>query len=240
MSDQDFAYKFRLILLGDSAVGKSSIHSQFKEGIYSRDIKASVGIDICVKLIEVCGHQIQLELCDTVGEERFRSIFRNYYRDAVGGLLVFDITCKKSFAELNVWLEIAQRYAGPYKPVFILVGNKTDLPKKREVRKEEALSFAIRHGMEYFETSAKNGSNIEEVFHKLADKILMLVDDGVIKVEEGWRGVKRGTEHSHTCSSGKSHRNRQGYSAPITLGGHYDHCDHDQGRKQKKKRRKFC
>ena len=87
---------------------------------------------------------------------------------------------------------------------FILVGNKTDQPGQREVSKEEALSFATQHDMEYYETSAMNGSNIEEVFHKLAEEILSLVDDGSIQIKEGWRGVKRG----------HSHHNLQG---PLTL-----------------------
>ena len=136
-----------------------------------------------------------------------------YYRDAVGGLLVFDITNRESFANLSVWLNDAQRYAGPYKPVIILVG---DQAIHREVSKEEALSFATQHDMEYYEISARNGSDIEEVFDKLADKILTLVDDGSIRIEEGWRGVKRG----------QSHHNLQG---PLTLG------DHDRRRQWK-----FC
>ena len=219
-SDQDFDYQFRLILLGDSGVGKSSILRQFREGTYFPYIDPTLGIDFCVKLIEVCGCRIKLELWDTGGQERFRAIVRPYYRDAVGGLLVFDITNRKSLANLSMWLNDAQRYAWPHKPVFILVGNKTDQPRPREVSKEEALSFATLHDMEYYKTSAMNGLNIDEVFHRLAEKILTLVGGG--KIEEGWRGV-RGTELSHTSSSGQSHRNGQGYSEHITLGGHSDH-----------------
>ena len=220
MSDQDFDYKFRLILLGDSGVGKSSILRQFKEGTYSHDITTTIGIDFCEKLIEVCGCRIKLELWDTGGQERFRAITCSYYRDAVGGLLVFDITNRESLANLSEWLEDAQRYAGPHKPIFILVGNKADQDIHREVSKEEALSFATQRDIDYCETSAMNGSDIEKVFHKLANKILTLVGGG--KIKKGWRGV-RGTELSHTSSSGQSHRNSQGYSERITLGGHSDH-----------------
>ena len=231
ISDQEFVYQFRLILLGDVSVGKSSILRQFKEGIYSPQIRTTIVLDFNEKLIEVRGCWIKLQLWDTVGGEQFRSITCSYYRDAVGGLLVFDITRRKSFTNLSEWLEDAQRYAGPYKPVFTLVGNKTDLPKQREVSKEEALSFATQHDMEYYETSAVNGSNSEEVFHKLVDKILTLVDGGLIKLEEGWRGVKRGP----------AHHNHQGCSEHITLRGHSDrnqgrHSDRDQVRQ----RRRFC
>ena len=187
MSDQDFDYQFRLNLLGDSAVGKSSILYHFKEGAHFPNITATILMDFYTKLIEVRGHRIQLQVWDTGGQDRFRSIVHSYYRNAVGGLLVFDITHRESFNNLYMWLHDAECYAGPYEPVFILVGNKKDQAIHREVSKEEASFFATEHGMEYYETSAVNGLNIEEVFHKLADRILTLVDDGLIMVKEGWK-----------------------------------------------------
>ena len=191
-SDQDFDYQFRLFLLGDNAVGKSTILYHFREGTYFPCTTPTVGIDFCVKFIVVRGCRINLELCDTVGQDRLRSIIRPFYRDAVGGLLVFDITNRESFDILSMWIEEAQKYAGPHKLVFILVGNKTDQAIHREVSKKEALSFATKHDMEYYETSAKTGSNITKVFHKLADKILTLVDSGLIKIEAGWKGIVKG------------------------------------------------
>lgn len=237
MSDQDFVYQFRLILLGDSTVGKSSILRQFKEGTHFPDISLTVGVDFHAKLIEVGGHRIKLQLWDTAGQDRFRAIVRAYYRNAVGGLLVFDITNRESYANLGTWLEDAQRNAEPHKPVFILVGNKTDQAKHREVSQEEALFFATQHDMDYYETSAKSGSNVEEAFHKLAGKIFTLVDDGLIKIEEGWDGVKKGTELPHTSSSGRSHRNGQGFSTSIMLG---EHSDYEHGSQQQKPRKKCC
>lgn len=238
MSDQDFVYQFRLILLGDSTVGKSSILRQFKEGIHFPDISLTVGVDFHAKLIEVRGRPVKLQLWDTAGQDRFRAIVRAYYRNAVGGLLVFDITNRESYANLSAWLEDAQRNAEPHKPVFVLVGNKTDQTRHREVTKEEALFFATQHDMDYYETSAKNGSNVEEVFHKLADRIYTLVEDGLIKIEEGWDGVKKGTELSQTSSSGRSHRNGGGYSTTITLGT--DHSWNGGHTQQQKPRKKCC
>ena len=236
MSDQDFVYQFSLILLGDSGVGKSSVLHQFNKGYHSPDITTTIGVASYVKLIEIHGCRIKLEVSDTGGQDRFRAIVPMYYRNTVGGLLVFDITNSKSYANLSVWLEDAQsHHAGPYKPVFVLVGNKTDQARQRKVSKEEALSFANQHNMEYYETSAKNGSNIEKVFHKLTDKILTLVDDGSIKIEEGCRGVKRGTELSHTSLSGQSHHIGQRYRTPITL---REPSDDDQERKWQKPRNK--
>ena len=191
-SDQDFEYQFRLTLFGTCGVGKSNILYQFREGTYFPECATTIGIDFCRKLIEVRGHRIRLEVWDTSGRDRFRCITCSYYPNTVGGLLVFDITHRESFSNLSRWLEDAQTNAGPHKPIFILVGNKTDLAKHRKVSREEALSFAAQHDMDYCETSAKNGSDIEEVFHKLADQILTLVDSGLIKIEEDWKGIVKG------------------------------------------------
>ena len=220
MADQDFAYQFRLILLGDSTVGKSSILRQFKEGVHYPDISLTVGVDFHAKLIKVRGKSIKLQLWDTAGQDRFRAIVRAYYRNAVGGLLVFDITNRESFADLGAWLEDAKRNAEPHKPVFVLVGNKTDQEKHREVRKEEGAQFAKDNGMEYFETSALSGSNVEEVFNALAQRICLLLEEGSIQVQEGWDGVKRGSQHSSLNSSGHSFYNgfnSQKLNSTVTL-----------------------
>ena len=222
MSDQDFVYQFRLILLGDSTVGKSSILRQFKEGTHFPDISLTVGVDFHAKLIQVNGQPVKLQLWDTAGQDRFRAIVRAYYRNAVGGLLVFDICNRESFANVSIWLEDAQRNADPHKPVFVLVGNKSDQAKHREVSRDEAVLFASQHGMDYYETSAKNGSNVEEVFHLLAKKIYTLVHDGVIRLEEGWDGVKKGsTEDSLNRSHHRNGGQRHNSSTTVTLGsGH--------------------
>lgn len=232
MSDQDYVYQFSLILLGDSGVGKSSILHQFSEGYHFPNITATIGVAFYSKLIEIHGCRIKLKVSDTGGQDRFRSIVPMYYRNTVGGLLVFDITKRESYDNLSVWLEDVQKYAGTYKHVFVLVGNKTDHVTNRKVSEEEALSFATQHNMEYYETSAKNGSNIEEVFYRLADKLLTLVDNGLLKIEEGWRGIERGAEPSHTSSSGRSHHIGQRYSMPITL---REPSDNDHERKGRNK-----
>lgn len=192
MADYNYHYQFRLILIGDSTVGKSSLLRQFKEGAYSPDISLTVGVDFHARLIHVDGQTIKLQLWDTAGQDRFRAIVRAYYRNAVGGLLVFDITNRESFANLTVWLEDAQQNADRHRLVFVLVGNKTDQHRHREVSREEGVRYAEAHGMLYIETSAKNASNVEEAFHMLTRKILDFVEDGSIKVEEGWDGVKKG------------------------------------------------
>ena len=152
----------------------------------------TIGNDFYAKLIEVHGRRIKLVLWDSPGAKRYRATLSAYCSNTVGGLLVFDVTRRESFVNLSMLLEVARRYVYAGLSFFILVGNKTDLPKQREVSKEEALSFATENGMEYYETSAMNGSNITEVFHKLAEKILTLVDSGLIRIEEGWKGIVKG------------------------------------------------
>lgn len=192
MADNNYVYQFRLILIGESTVGKSSLLRHFKDGEYFADISLTVGVDFHAKQVEVNGQTIKLQLWDTAGQDRFRAIVKAYYRNAVGGLLVFDITHRESFARLNDWLEDAMKHAEPHKPVFVLVGNKVDQEKARAVSPEEAQKFARLHNMDYIETSAKTGHNVDEAFQLLASKIYHMVSEGYIKIEDGWDGVKKG------------------------------------------------
>ena len=192
MADTDYQYQFRLILIGQSTVGKSSLLRQFKEGEYFPDISLTVGVDFHAKMIRVRGQPIKMQLWDTAGQDRFRAIVKAYYRNAVGGLLVFDITNRESFLNLDEWYEEVMKIADPHKPVFVLIGNKDDQVKQRQVTREEGLRFAQSHGMDYMETSAKSGHNVEESFQVLGEKIMSMVESGEIKIEDGWDGVKRG------------------------------------------------
>lgn len=208
-----YLYQFRLILIGQSTVGKSSILRQFKEGEYFPDISLTVGVDFHAKLIRVNGHPIKMQLWDTAGQDRFRAIVKAYYRNAVGGLLVFDMTNRESFQNLEDWYDEVMKIAHPHKPVFVLVGNKYDQVKQRLVTREEGLRFARNHDMDYVETSAKSGHNVEEAFHVLAQKLLYMVENGQIKIEDGWDGVKGG-ETLHQKKGGSPFR---GDSIAVSL-----------------------
>ncbi|XP_028582044.1 ras-related protein Rab-39A [Podarcis muralis] len=188
-------YQFRLIVLGDSTVGKSCLLHRFTEGRFPGPMHSdpTVGVDFFSRLVEIePGKRIKLQLWDTAGQERFRSITRSYYRNSVGGLLVFDITNRSSFEHVYDWLQEAKMHVHPFQIVFILVGHKCDLETQRQVTREEAEELASACGMKYIETSAKDATNVEESFTVLTKDIYELVKKGDISMQEGWEGVKSG------------------------------------------------
>ncbi|XP_005290021.1 ras-related protein Rab-39A [Chrysemys picta bellii] len=188
-------YQFRLIVLGDSTVGKSCLLHRFTEGRFPGPLHCdpTVGVDFFSRLVEIePGKRVKLQLWDTAGQERFRSITRSYYRNSVGGLLVFDITNRRSFEHVKDWLEEAKMHVQPFQIVFLLVGHKCDLVSQRQVTREEAEKLSSTRGMKYIETSAKDATNVEESFTILTRDIYELVKKGEISIQDGWEGVKSG------------------------------------------------
>ncbi|ENN81183.1 ras-related protein Rab-39B [Dendroctonus ponderosae] len=196
MVEPIFDYQFRLILIGDSTVGKSSLLKYFTDGKFAEVSDPTVGVDFFARLIEVKdGTRIKLQLWDTAGQERFRSITKSYYRNSVGALLVYDICNMSSFEHVPQWMTEARRHIEPHRPVFALVGCKADLVNnggQREVSREEAKTFADSHGLFYVETSAKNGLNVEEAFRSVTQEVYNRIQSGEYKIEDGWDGIKAG------------------------------------------------
>lgn len=131
-----------------------------------------------------------LRLCG--GSFVCRSITRAYYRNSVGGLLLFDITNRRSFQNVHEWLEETKVHVQPYQIVFVLVGHKCDLDTQRQVTRHEAEKLAAAYGMKYIETSARDAINVEKAFTDLTRDIYELVKRGDISIQEGWEGVKSG------------------------------------------------
>ena len=200
MADIHFKYQFRLILVGESTVGKSSLLRQFTENRFLEYNDPTVGVDFHARVVEVDGHPIKLQLWDTAGQERFRSITRSYYRNAAGGLLVYDITNRDSFLKIRDWLEEARQCAEPHRIEFVLVGHKTDQVSNRVVSTSEGAEFARHHELGFMETSAKSPSNVEEAFLMVALRLYELVQEGQLRAEDGWDGVKAGAESDFTRS----------------------------------------
>ncbi|XP_018327668.1 ras-related protein Rab-39B [Agrilus planipennis] len=196
MVEPIFDYQFRLILIGDSTVGKSSLLKYFTDGKFAEVSDPTVGVDFFARLIEVGdGTRIKLQLWDTAGQERFRSITKSYYRNSVGALLIYDICNRASFEHIPVWMSEAKRHIEPHRPVFALVGCKLDLVNnggRREVSKEEAKSFADQYDTVHVETSAKNGINVEEAFRSVTQEVYNRIQTGEYKIQDGWDGIKTG------------------------------------------------
>lgn len=163
------SYKF--IIIGASGVGKTAILKRLVEDTFTEESQSTIGVEFDSTILNIDNKRIKLQIWDTAGQERFRSIAKAYYRNAVGVILVFDITERKSFDELSSWLNDVHSLCDP-NAVIQLIGNKSDLVSQRAVTLSEAEMFASHQKMQYLETSAKTADNIKEAFVRVATNIL--------------------------------------------------------------------
>ena len=159
----------KITLVGDSGVGKSSIIGRFVTGIFIKDMSSTAGLNYSQKLYEKDGKRVNLNLWDTAGQEKFRSLGRNFYKDSYIIIIVFDITNRMSFINAKeVWYNEIKNYGEKFK-FLSLVGNKSDKYEDEEVTDEEAISFAKEIDAKFFLVSAHTGDGIDKMFHTLAD-----------------------------------------------------------------------
>ena len=166
----EYDYLFKLLIIGDSGVGKSSILMQYIDSIYADNYISTIGVDFKIKTIEFNGKQIKLQIWDTAGQERFRTIISSYYRGAHGVILVYDITDLISFTNLDYWLNEITTHSNTNISKLI-IGNKCD-SQNRNVTKEEGKLFAEKNNIDFIETSAKTAENLHEAFKKLTQNLL--------------------------------------------------------------------
>ncbi|XP_035855790.1 ras-related protein Rab-8B-like [Sander lucioperca] len=152
---------FKLLLIGDSRVGKTCLLFRFSEDAFNTTFISTIGMDFKMKIIELDGKKIKLQLWDTAGQEQPSAITTAYYRAAMGIILVYDITNRKSFDNIKNWIRIIEEHASPDVEMMIL-GNKCDMNDQRQVSKEEGEELAIDYGIKFLETSAKGNINVEE------------------------------------------------------------------------------
>ena len=169
-SNQEIELIIKLLLLGDTAVGKTSILLKYINDTFDQSVISTIGVDYMDKIIDYDKYKIKLQIWDTSGQERFRSITRNFYRNADGVMVVFDLTKKATYDHVKVWL--SEAYEHNEDITTILIGNKLDLVNERDVSKEIAVNFANNNKLKYLETSAKNGTNIKESFNTIIDLLL--------------------------------------------------------------------
>uniref|UniRef100_T1IC95 Uncharacterized protein n=1 Tax=Rhodnius prolixus TaxID=13249 RepID=T1IC95_RHOPR len=165
-----YDYLFKLLLIGDSGVGKTCILFRFSEENFNNTFISTIGIDFKIRTVELDGKKIKLQIWDTAGQERFRTITTAYYRGAMGIMLVYDITNEKSFDNIKNWIRNIEENA-TMDVEKMLLGNKCELNEKRQVSKERGEQLAIEYGIKFMETSAKASINVDEAFFMLARDI---------------------------------------------------------------------
>jgi len=166
----EYDYLFKLLLIGDSGVGKSCLLLRFADDTYTESYISTIGVDFKIRTIELNGKTIKLQIWDTAGQERFRTITSSYYRGAHGIIVVYDVTDQVSFNNVKQWLQEIDRYACE-NVNKLLVGNKSDLVTKKVVDINTAKEFADGLGIPFLETSAKNATNVEQAFILMATEI---------------------------------------------------------------------
>ncbi|XP_068611596.1 ras-related protein Rab-27A [Brachionichthys hirsutus] len=191
MSDGDYDYLIKFLALGDSGVGKTSFLYQYTDGKFNSKFITTVGIDFRERRVVYKptgvngstgrGQNIHMQLWDTAGQERFRSLTTAFFRDAMGFLLLFDLTNEQSFLNVRNWMSQLQIHAYCESPDVILCGNKCDLKDQRAVSEEEARELAEKYGIPYFETSAADGHNVSQVVDVLLDLIMKRMEKCIDK-----------------------------------------------------------
>ena len=166
-----YDHLFKLLLIGDSGVGKSSLILRFADDTFNGSFISTIGVDFKVKTVDVGGTKIKMQIWDTAGQERFRTIVSTYYRGAHGIIVVYDVTDKESFLKIQHWLKEIDNY-GTDKVSKLIVGNKSDLTERRVVTFESAKEFADQLGIQVIETSARSKAHVEDVFLVMAETIL--------------------------------------------------------------------
>ncbi|KAF9009524.1 ras family-domain-containing protein [Cyathus striatus] len=170
----NYDYLFKVVLIGDSGVGKSNLLSRFTRNEFNLESKSTIGVEFATRSINVDGKTVKAQIWDTAGQERYRAITSAYYRGAVGALLVYDIAKHATYVNVTRWLKELRDHADS-NIVIMLVGNKSDLKHLRAVPTDEAKAFAAENGLSFIETSALDASNVEGAFQTILTDIYRIV-----------------------------------------------------------------
>ncbi|XP_033959167.1 ras-related protein Rab-25b isoform X1 [Pseudochaenichthys georgianus] len=206
-SDEAYNFVFKVVLIGESGVGKSNLLSRFTKNEFNHDSRTTIGVEFSTRTVQLSGFTIKAQIWDTAGLERYRAITSAYYRGAVGALLVYDITKHLTYESVERWLKELYDHADPH-IVVMLVGNKTDLDSERSVPIDEAKDYAEKNGLLYLETSALESTNVEAAFNNVlqgfASKIHRKVSSkevvrGSISAVSLNSSVKENTEDKKPC-----------------------------------------
>ncbi|XP_058271939.1 ras-related protein Rab-27B isoform X1 [Hemibagrus wyckioides] len=194
MTDGDYDYLIKLLALGDSGVGKTTFLYRYTDNKFNPKFITTVGIDFREKRVVYSTNspngttgktfKVHLQLWDTAGQERFRSLTTAFFRDAMGFLLMFDLTSQQSFLNVRNWMSQLQANAYCENPDIVLIGNKADLADQREVQEKQAKELADKYGIPYFETSAATGATVDKAVVTLLDLVMKRMEQCVEKPEK--------------------------------------------------------
>ena len=194
-----FHYMVKFIIVGSMNTGKSALLVRFAENEFHEYMESTVGVDFNSKFLTVDGVRLKLQVWDTAGQEEFRSITQVYYRETAAALLVYDVSDRHSFDQLNFWLGSIRETDPQHRISIALVANKCDVDagggapgQVRAVSSEEGRAFARAENLLFFETSAKTGANVVEAFSTASDAVLRKLRAGVLSLDDPASGVRAG------------------------------------------------
>ena len=204
MSNQ-FDYLLKYIIIGDEEVGKSNLLSHYIDDRFTSEYQSTIGVEFRAKNVVIRNTTYRIQMWDTSGKENFRSITRAYYKNSVCALVVYDISSRDSFNNVSTWIEDCRNNSSE-KIFMVLIGNKSDLADKRQVSTEEGRELAEKYEMKFYETSAKTGENVNDIFNDSVDEIAKKMDQNYYDLENDTCGIKQGI-------------NRQNHNPVLNLGG---------------------
>ncbi|WCJ20448.1 hypothetical protein M5689_002677 [Euphorbia peplus] len=181
--DHEYDYLFKIVLIGDSGVGKSNILSRFTRNEFCLESKSTIGVEFATRTLQVDGKTVKAQIWDTAGQERYRAITSAYYRGAVGALLVYDITKRQTFDNVQRWLRELRDHADS-NIVIMMAGNKSDLNHLRSVAEDDGRSLAEREGLSFLETSALEATNVEKAFQTILTEIYHIISKKALAAQE--------------------------------------------------------
>ncbi|MBA0707914.1 hypothetical protein Golax_019922 [Gossypium laxum] len=204
--DHEHDYLFKIVLIGDSGVGKSNILSRFTRNEFCLDSKSTIGVEFATRTLQVEGKTVKAQIWDTAGQERYRAITSAYYRGAVGALLVYDVTKRQTFDNVQRWLRELRDHADS-NIVIMMAGNKSDLTHLRAVSEEDGQALAEREGLSFLETSALEATNIEKAFLTVLNEIYHIISKKALAAQEAAASTSvpsQGTTINVTDASGST------------------------------------
>ncbi|EHA8587054.1 ras-related protein RABA2a [Cocos nucifera] len=207
-AEEEYDYLFKVVLIGDSGVGKSNLLSRFTRNEFCLESKSTIGVEFATRTLQILveGRIIKAQIWDTAGQERYRAITSAYYRGALGALLVYDVTKPTTFENVSRWLKELRDHADT-NIVIMLIGNKTDLKHLRAVATEDAQSFAEREGLSFIETSALEAVNVEKAFQMILGEIYRSISKKNISSDEPGTGPTGGIKEGKTIAVSASETN---------------------------------